>query len=129
MSIAFAAKYVKVKSLYYKHKGKEMTAYTFYNDLLAEIKTVPEDGIVSRSLEKNEAFNVTLFAFASGQALTEHTAPRPAILHFLAGEATLTLGEDTKEVHAGAWAYMPANLPHSIEAQTNVTMLLIMTRS
>ncbi len=38
-----------------------------------------------------------LFGFAQGEELSEHTASMPAVLHFLQGEAKLTLGDDTVE--------------------------------
>ena len=34
------------------------------------------------------------FGFAPGQELSEDTSAKPAILHFLKGEAQLTLGEE-----------------------------------
>lgn len=94
------------------------------NELLAE---APADSIVSRSVRKQPGLSVSLFAFAPGQELSEHTASRPAILHFVAGEATLTLGEDKHEVGPGAWVQMPAGLTHAIYARTAVTMLLYLS--
>ena len=67
-----------------------------------------------------------LFGFAEGQELSEHTAAKPAILHFLSGEAQLTLGEDILEARPGTWVHMPAHLPHSVLAQTPVVMLLLL---
>ncbi len=67
-------------------------------DLLGEI---PDDSIVSRTFFQDENYKAILFGFASGQELSEHTAARPAILHILEGEATLTLGDETHEVQRG----------------------------
>ena len=50
------------------------------------------------------------------------------MLHFLQGEARLTLGSDLQEVQAGAWAYMQPHLPHSILAHSHVVMLLILLK-
>ncbi len=85
---------------------------------------IPADTIVSRKVVSEAGAKVTLFGFAPGEELTEHTAAFPAILHFLAGEAELTLGDEVVTAVPGSWVYMPANLPHSIVAQTAVTMLL-----
>lgn len=90
-------------------------------DLLPEITA---ETIVSRKVYSGERAKVTLFGFAPGEELTEHTAAAPAILHFLAGEAVLTLGEDSYTAVAGTWVHMPAHLPHSILARTAVRMLL-----
>ncbi len=92
-------------------------------ELLAEI---PADSIVSRTFYEDGQIKAILFGFASGQELSEHTSSRPAILHFLRGHARLTLGEDEMEAAAGAWAYMPAHLKHSVVAQEETYMLLIL---
>ncbi len=101
-----------------------MMDYLYNSDINNLIPQTPADSIVSRSLMKETAMNVTLFSFAPGEELSEHTATRPAILHFLAGKARLTLGEDVFEVGAGAWAHMPPNLPHAIKAETEVRLIL-----
>ena len=44
-------------------------------------------------------------------------------------EATITLGDQTYEASAGAWAHMDTRLPHSIQAKTQVIMLLWMFTS
>lgn len=100
--------------------------YQFIADLKEMAAAVPSDSIISRQLVKQDGSEAILFVFDTGQGLSEHTASRPAMLYFVQGQARLTLGEDEMDVGPGAWAYMPAKLPHSIAAQTAVTMLLIM---
>jgi quercetin dioxygenase-like cupin family protein len=102
--------------------------YVYFEQLATAVAEPTPDSIISRSILKNEATDVTLFAFAAGQELTEHTASRPAILHFLQGEAEIGLGADTKRAGAGTWVYMEPRLPHSIKAETAVTMLLILLK-
>lgn len=101
-------------------------SYEQIDDLRALMTEIPEETIVSRSIYKDGQTNITLFGFAAGQELTEHTASRPAIIHFLDGEASLTLGDDQREAEAGTWIYMEPHLPHSIVARTQVVMLLTM---
>lgn len=103
-----------------------MHTYTQFTDLAAEIPEVPPDSIVSRTVFSSEQVKAILFGFAVGQELSEHTSSHPAILHFLKGSARLTLGEDVHEAHEGTWVHMPANLPHSVLAQTPVIMLLLL---
>jgi len=100
--------------------------YFFTENVDALVKEIPPDTIVSRTFYEADRLKAILFGFAPGQELSEHTAARPAILHFLAGEADLTLGEDAKSVQAGSWAYMQPHLPHSVVAKTTVLMLLYM---
>ncbi|HBX69021.1 MAG TPA: cupin [Chloroflexi bacterium] len=99
-------------------------SYFFAQDIESLVKEISPDTIVSRTYFEAEKMKAILFGFASGQELSEHTAARPAILHFLAGEAELTLGEDTKSVQPGSWTYMQPHLAHSIVAKSTVIMLL-----
>jgi quercetin dioxygenase-like cupin family protein len=101
--------------------------YTFLADLLREVEP-PADGTLSRTLLQNEQLKVVLFGFAAGQELSEHTSSRPAVLHFLKGEATITLGDDQSEVQPGAWIHMTAGLRHSIQTRTPVVMLLLLLK-
>ena len=101
--------------------------YGLVENIAALLPEIPPESIVSRKVYSDDLLKVTLFGFAAGEELTEHTAAFPATLHFLSGEATVTLGEDTIEAQPGTWIQMPAHLPHSIVAKTAVTMLLTLT--
>jgi quercetin dioxygenase-like cupin family protein len=100
--------------------------YNYIADLSQHLPDIPPDSILSRSIYSGDDVKATLFGFSAGQELTEHTASYPAIIHFLQGEAELTLGNDRMEARAGTWAHMPARLPHSIRAKTPVVMLLLL---
>jgi quercetin dioxygenase-like cupin family protein len=102
--------------------------FHYVTDLLEFTTPLPEESILSRNVFSDDHVSVTLFSFTPGQELSEHTAARPAILHFLEGEAELVLGEETKQARPGTWVYMPAHLPHSVRAQTPVHMLLTLLR-
>ena len=97
-------------------------------DLIKEVD-IPDRGILSRTLYNDDDVKVVLFGFSAGHELSAHTAPMPASLYFLRGDAELTLGDDTREVHAGAFAHMPAFLNHAIVAKTPLAMLLIMMKA
>jgi quercetin dioxygenase-like cupin family protein len=103
--------------------------YHYIEDLSQLTTELPEESILSRNVYGDDDVKVTMFGFAPGQELSEHTAARPAILHFLEGEAELVLGEETMQARPGTWVHMAAHLPHSILAQTPVLMLLIMLPS
>lgn len=102
------------------------TPYTFFPAIAATIESIPTDSIVSRTVYRDDQLKSIVFAFAPGQELSEHTASVPAIIQILEGECELVLGGDRYDVQAGAWARMPANMPHSVLARTPVKMLLIM---
>lgn len=103
-------------------------SYHFESSLLARIE-VPADGILSVPLYQDATTKVVLFAFATGQELSEHTASVPATIQMLQGRATWKLGADTVEASAGSWAQMEANLPHSIHALEPCVMLLTLNRA
>jgi len=102
--------------------------YRYFADLAGEVN-IPQDGITSRTLYTDEHTKVVLFGFGAGQELSQHTASMPAMLHFIQGEGKVTLGSDEQVATPGTWAYMPANLPHSVLAQTPLVMLLILLKS
>ena len=101
--------------------------YTLFLDLAKEVQP-PGKGILSRTLFNDDRLKAVAFGFAQGEELSEHTASMPAVLHFLQGEATVTLGDDRHEATAGTWVHMPTGLRHSIQAKTPVAMLLMLLK-
>ena len=104
------------------------TDYAFFPELLNEVE-IPAKGILSRTLLNDERVRIVLFGFAQGEELSAHTAPVPAVLYFLKGEARVKLGADALEARAGSLAHMAPNLPHGIFAKTPVVMLLVMAKA
>ncbi len=103
-------------------------AYTHIADLAAHAE-VPSQGILSRTIHNDDQLKAVVFGFDQGQELTEHTAPRPAILQIIRGEAALTLDDDTIEVQPGAWIHMAAGLRHAVKARTPLVMLLLILKA
>ena len=102
-------------------------SYIYLADVAAGVEP-PADGTLSRTLLHDDHLKVVLFGFSAGQELSEHTASTPAIMHFLRGEAEVTLGPDKVSAIAGTWIHMPAQLSHSIRAKTPVLMLLLLLK-
>jgi len=103
-------------------------AYVYVRDLRQQAK-VPENGILSQTLRNDDRAKVILFGFAPGQELSAHTAPFPATLTFLKGDALLKLGSEEQLAGEGTFVYMRLNLEHGIKAQSEVVMLLTMIKS
>jgi quercetin dioxygenase-like cupin family protein len=104
-----------------------MSEYTQFLDLAKEVQ--PSDkGILSRTLFSEDRLKAVLFGFAHGEELSEHTASMPAVLHFLQGQAKLTLDDDTREARQATWVHMPKGLRHSIQTKTPVVMLLLLLK-
>ena len=95
-------------------------------DLAERLPAIPEDSIVSRTVLTEGGFKAIVFGFARGQELSEHTAAVPAVLHFLRGRARVRFGDKTGTASPGSWAYLPARLPHSVYAEEEVVMLLLL---
>ena len=102
-------------------------SYTHIIDLAKEVEP-PDDGILTRTLFNDDDVKAVIFGFGQGEELSEHTASMPAILHFIKGEATLTLGDETVEGQPGTWIHMEPNLKHSVKAKTQVVMLLLLLK-
>jgi len=86
------------------------------------------DAIVSKTLLNKPVGTITLFAFDRGQGLSEHTSPYDAVVQVLDGKASLTIGGKQQQVNAGELIVMPANVPHSVDAEERFKMLLTMIR-
>jgi quercetin dioxygenase-like cupin family protein len=107
----------------------DTTSYTWFENLAGMMADIQPESIISRTIYRDAQVNVSLFGFAAGQSLSEHTASQPALIHILQGEGTLALGDDVKQVQAGSWVRMAAHLKHCLAAKTPLTMLLILLKS
>jgi len=95
---------------------------------LKELVKYSRGSIVSRTLVDKRAGTLTLFSFAKGQGLSEHTAPYDAVVIVLDGEAELTIGGKPVRAVEGQMVIMPANVPHAVRAVERFKMLLVMIR-
>ena len=102
--------------------------YNYFEDLTAELPEIAPDSIVSRTLYDDEGHKAILFGFDAGQELSEHTASQTALLYFVQGSAQLTLGEDECKASAGTWVRMAPRLPHSVLAESELVMMLILLK-
>ena len=96
---------------------------------LAELAAFQPGTIVSRMLLKNKGGTATLFAFAEGEGLSEHTAPFDALIVVTDGEATVTIAGEAHRVGAGEAVRLPADVPHAVHADADLRMLLVMLRA
>lgn len=87
-----------------------------------------EGSVVSRTLVEKKTGTVTLFAFARGQGLSEHSAPFDAMVFDIDGEVEIMISGEKYYVNKGEMINMPANKPHALKAITNFKMLLVMVR-
>lgn len=96
---------------------------------MAEFIEYQSGSVVSKEVLRKDTGTVTLFAFAQGQGLSEHTAPFDALVCILDGEAKITISGNPVAVKAGEMIIMPANAPHALQAVQQFKMMLVMIRS
>jgi quercetin dioxygenase-like cupin family protein len=97
----------------------ELASHVSYND----------DAVVSKTLVNRKTGTLTLFAFDAGQGLSEHTAPFDALVQIIDGRAKVTVGNESFDAETGQLVIMPADVPHSLQADERFKMLLTMIRA
>ena len=105
------------------HHAAMRPTVTFFGNLTSEAP-IPARGILSQTLSNEGGIELALFAFAAGEALSEHTSARPAIVHVLSGEGDLVVAGESHAAIPGTWLRMPPDTRHSILARTPLVMAL-----
>jgi quercetin dioxygenase-like cupin family protein len=96
---------------------------------LVDMVNYQKEAVVSKTIIDKNTGTVTLFAFATGQGLSEHTAPFDALVQVLDGEVEIRISGKPFHLKQGEIIIMPANEPHALKAVNNFKMLLTMIRS
>lgn len=85
--------------------------------------------VVSRTIIDKPVGTVTLFAFDTGEGLSEHTAPFDALVLVIDGSLEITVSGKPRTVKTGEMLIMPADEPHALRALERAKMLLVMVRA
>jgi quercetin dioxygenase-like cupin family protein len=88
-----------------------------------------DGGIVSKTVLKKQTGNISLFSFAKGEALSEHTAPFDAMIQVVDGRGEVIIGGKSFILTTGQSIIMPANIPHAVNAVEKFKMVLTMIKS
>jgi quercetin dioxygenase-like cupin family protein len=88
-----------------------------------------DGGIVSKTVLKKQTGNISLFSFAKGEALSEHTAPFDAMIQVVDGRGEVVIGGKSFMLDAGQSIIMPANITHAVNAVEKFKMVLTMIKS
>ena len=88
-----------------------------------------DGGIVSKTVLKKQTGNISLFSFAKGEALSEHTAPFDAMIMVVDGSGEIIIGGKSFILKAGESIIMPANIAHAVNAVEKFKMVLTMIKS
>lgn len=95
---------------------------------LTTIVDYQEGSVVSRVLFRGPGGTATVFAFAEGEGLDEHTNPNDAIVHVLEGEVSIRIESATHRVQAGEVLHLPPSVPHALVAGSAYKMLLVLLK-
>ena len=94
-----------------------------------ELVSYQDGAVVSREIVKKPTGSVTLFAFAEGQGLSEHTAPFDALVQVVEGETEIMIAGQSHRLLNCEMILMPAGQPHALKALKRFKMILTMIRS
>lgn len=86
--------------------------------------------VVSRTILREKAGTITMFAFDENEGLSEHVVPFDAYLYIVEGELTATV-KNRPDILCSKmdFVYVPANIPHEVKANSKCKIFLIMIRS
>lgn len=97
-------------------------------DALASLPVTPA-ATTSRVAVDNDRVRVVLFAFDTGEQLTEHTASVPVVVHLLRGTMRFEVAGEAHELTAGDVVYLAAEEQHALEAHEPALLSLVMVRA
>ena len=103
-------------------------SFTVLENLLDEVE-IPENGTLSRVVFNADGLRVVLFAFDTGERLTDHAATVPAVVQVIKGHLEMTLGDEKMEIEPGSWVHMDAHLVHALVALEPSVVILTLQRS
>ncbi len=81
-------------------------------------------GIVSRAVLTTPALRLTLFHFAAGQELSEHTSKARALVQILSGACQFSVSGTVRTLKPGDLLHLPPGAPHAVTASEAFSMLL-----
>ena len=95
---------------------------------LNDLMQFPKQGIFSTVLAKSETFNYTLMCLAKGTDIDTHTSTKNGVVLVLKGKGSFKLVEKDIEMKPGIFIFMPKDSPHSLKADEDLAILLLLTK-
>jgi quercetin dioxygenase-like cupin family protein len=90
----------------------------------ADEVAVQPGAVVSKVVHRGDGLNVTVFAFDTGEQLSEHSAARAALVQVQSGRLRFVVDGEELDLTDGSWLYMAPGAPHSLVATEPTVMLL-----
>ena len=95
---------------------------------LAGLVDYQPESVVSRVVLRNEGGTLTVFAFAAGQGLSEHSNPNDATILVLEGRVHASVGSHEHTLVEGDSLYLPPSVPHALFPGEPFKMLLTLLK-
>jgi len=95
---------------------------------LNELMKFPKEGIFSTVLAKSDTYNYTLMCLAKGADIDTHTSTKNGCVYVLKGKGIFRLFDRDIKMEPGVFIFMPANAPHSLEAEEDLAILLCLSK-
>jgi quercetin dioxygenase-like cupin family protein len=92
---------------------------------MSDLVQAEEGQVVSRTLAQNDALSITVFAFSKGEEIGTHDSAGDALVTVLDGTGKFTVDGTEYLLNEGQSLVMPAKKPHSVYAEDNFKMLLV----
>ena len=83
----------------------------------------PFPGVTRETLAYGERAMLTRNTFAAGAVLAAHAHPHEQVTYVIAGELTLTVGDETFTLKPGDSICVPPNVAHAAAAEVDTVVL------
>ena len=81
-------------------------------------------GHAAKTLIKEGPLRIVILGFRAGAALHEHHADGPVSIQLLAGDVTVSVGDQARPLRPGNALVLGASMMHSVEAKADSVVLL-----
>jgi quercetin dioxygenase-like cupin family protein len=89
-----------------------------------ELIDYSEGGILSKTVEKNEKLDITLFCMAKDTEISEHTSKKQGFVYVVEGDGIFNLEGKEIKMLPGTFIYMKENAVHFLKANENTSFIL-----
>ncbi len=86
-------------------------------------------GIISQALLTAPGLRATLFKFAPGQELSEHTSSARVLVQVMSGRCEFMVDKKPHVIGPGELLHLPPKAPHAVRALDEMELLVIQATS
>ena len=84
----------------------------------------PKEGIISKTLVKNDKIEIGLYCMTAGTEMSEHTSTKAGFVHILDGKGVFRIEGENIKMFPGVFFFMKENSVHSLRADENTSFIL-----